>query len=191
MSHFFAYIARMRDIRRWSLMRNTIPENDQEHAAQAAILAHALATIANERYGGAINADRAASLALYHDASEVITGDLATPIKYFNPDIAAAYKQIERIAQDKLIGMLPEELRAAWQPLLHPNHDSEEWRIVKAADCLCAYLKCVEELKAGNGEFRKAAVATLKKARSLNMPAVDHFLNIFAPSFGLTLDELN
>ena len=191
MSHFFAYIARMKDIRRWSLMRNTTPENDLEHAAQVAIIAHSLAVLTNKYYGGSVDENKVSSLALYHDASEVITGDMATPIKYFNPGIASAYKDIELAAQRKLLDMLPESLRPAWTPLLSPDTESAEWRIVKAADCLAAYLKCVEELKAGNGEFRKAAGATCRKALALSIPAVDHFVREFAPSFGLTLDELN
>jgi len=172
-------------------MRNTVGENVQEHAAQAAIIAHALASISTAYYSGCMDADRVASLALYHDANEVITGDLATPIKYFNPEIAAAYKEIEYTAQKKLLSMLPAELKPAYEPLLFPDQSSKEWQIVKAADCLCAYLKCVEELKMGNGEFRKAAEATLSKAQALNMREVDHFLREFAPSYSLTLDELN
>ncbi|GHV26390.1 5'-deoxynucleotidase [Clostridia bacterium] len=192
MSHFFAYLARMKDIRRWSLMRNTTYENDQEHATQVAILAHALALIHNEHNSDAlIDAQKCATLALFHDASEVITGDMATPIKYFNPEIAAAYKSLEKVAQEKLLDMLPDNLRESYRPLLLPDTTTPEWRIVKAADCLAAYLKCVDETKAGNSEFVKAKTATLNKAISLNMPEVYIFLNEFASSFGLTLDELN
>lgn len=191
MSHFFAYMARMRHITRWSLMRNTAPENVQEHAQQVAMIAHALAVIRNTQFGGSLNAEHIAVLALYHDVGEVITGDLATPIKYYNPDIRAAFQAIERTAQEKLTTMLPEALRPAYAPLLQPDEDSDDWAVVKAADTLAAYVKCVEELKVGNGEFQKAAEATRKKIDRIALPEVAYFMEHFAPSFGLTLDELN
>ncbi|MDR0897328.1 MAG: 5'-deoxynucleotidase [Oscillospiraceae bacterium] len=191
MHHFFAYMARMRHIFRWGLMRNTTPENDQEHALQAAMIAHALAILHNTRYGGAVNADQVAALALYHDAGEVITGDLATPIKHFNPEVHSAFDHMEALARDRLLGMLPDDLRPAFTPYLRPNEAGEAWRIVKAADRLCAYLKCVEELKAGNGEFAKAREAIAADIAAMNLPEVQDFMREFAPSFELSLDELN
>jgi len=172
-------------------MRNSYDENDLEHAAQTAILAHALAIIRNGVFSGGIDADKVSTLALYHDASEVITGDMATPIKYYNPEIEGAYKSIEHVALKKLLSMLPGELEDTYRPILCPDQTTEEWRIVKAADTLAAYLKCVEEIKAGNGEFRKAAESTLAKLHAYDMPEVEYFLENFAPSFALTLDELN
>jgi 5'-deoxynucleotidase len=183
----------MRHIRRWSLMRNSLPENDLEHAALTGILAHALAVIRNDIADDSarVDPDRCATLALYHDVSEVITGDIATPIKYFNPGIAAAHREIERAAQEKLLSMLPPPLKDRYRGIIQPDAESPEWRVVKAADNLAAYLKCVEEVAAGNKEFLKAAQSTLKKVRSLNMPEVELFMKEYAPSFGLALDELN
>ena len=187
--HFFAYMARMRHILRWGLMRNTLPENDQEHALQAAMIAHALATIRNIRYGGRLDANRIAVRAMYHDAGEVITGDLATPIKHFNPEVREAFDAMERMARGKLLAMLPEDLRAAYAPFLAPG-EGQEYRVVKAADRICAYLKCVEEIKAGNGEFVKAKESIAADISALDMPEVADFMREFAPSFGLSLDEL-
>lgn len=190
MSHFFAYLGRMKYIQRWGLMRNTQSENIQEHSLQVAVIGHALAVIRNREFHGAVNPERVATLAVFHEASEVITGDLATPIKYFNPHINEAYKNIERIASDKLLSLLPEELREDYRPLLF-QEDSEEHRLMKAADKICAYLKCLDELKAGNKEFEKATASIKKELKKLGMPEVDYFLEHFAPSFSLTLDELN
>ena len=147
MHHFFAYMARMRYIDRWALMRNSYTENIQEHSHQVAILAHALAVLRNAYFGGQVDTGAVAVAALYHDASEILTGDLPTPIKYYNPDIKHAYKQIESVSCEKLLGLLPEELRESYRPLLHES-DPGVARIVKAADKLSAYIKCVEELKA-------------------------------------------
>ncbi len=158
-SHFFAYISRMRFIQRWALMRNTAPENVQEHSHQAAVLAHALAVIRREKFGGSIDPGLAAAAALYHDASEILTGDMPTPIKYGNPAIQNAYKEVEAVAERKLLTMLPQELQGAYAPVL-TEVDPEVARLVKAADKLSAYIKCVEELKAGNAEFREAAAQT-------------------------------
>ena len=188
-SHFFAYVSRMRFIQRWALMRNTAPENVQEHSHQAAVLAHALAVIRNQRFGGAVDPGLAAAAALYHDASEILTGDMPTPIKYHNPAIRSAYKEVEAVAERKLLNMLPEELRAAYAPVL-TDVDPETERLVKAADKLSAYIKCVEELKAGNNEFREAAVQTRRALEGYAMPEVDYFLETFMASFSLTLDEL-
>ena len=188
-SHFFAYIARMRFIQRWALMRNTAPENVQEHSHQTAVLAHALAVIRNERFGGAVDPGLVAAAALYHDASEILTGDMPTPIKYDNPAIRSAYKDVEAVAEGKLLAMLPEGLRDAYRPVL-TEVDPEVRRLVKAADKLSAHIKCVEELKAGNLEFREAAAQTRRALEGYGMPEVRYFLETFLESFSLTLDEL-
>lgn len=191
MSHFFAYLARMKYIQRWSLMRNVSAENIQEHSLQVAMVAHVLALVRNRKFGGAVDTSRVVMLALYHDVGEVITGDLATPIKYFNPSIKSAYDQIDVVARDKLLDMLPPELRDEYDGLLNADESTEEWKVVKAADRICAYLKCVEELKAGNREFSKAEKAVENAVRALDMPEVMYFMKTFVPSFSLTLDELN
>ncbi|MEG1594532.1 MAG: 5'-deoxynucleotidase [Oscillibacter sp.] len=188
-SHFFAYISRMRFISRWALMRNTAPENVQEHSHQVAVLAHALAVIRNELFGGMVDAGAVAAAALYHDASEILTGDLPTPIKYFNPVIKSAYKDIESVANDKLLHLLPPELQGVYGPILGES-DPEIALLVKAADKLSAYIKCVEELKAGNAEFREAAAQTRKALEAFGLPETAYFLETFMPSFSLTLDEL-
>ena len=188
-SHFFAYVSRMRFIQRWALMRNTAPENVQEHSHQVAVLAHALAVIRNEKFGGSVDAGQVAVAALYHDASEILTGDMPTPIKYDNPAIRAAYKDVEAVAEQKLLHMLPEELQDIYAPILTgPGGEIEQ--LVKAADKLSAYIKCVEELKAGNNEFREAAAQTRKALEAYDLPEVRYFLNTFMESFSLTLDEL-
>ena len=193
MYHFFAYMARMKQILRWGLMRNTRPENDQEHSLQAALIAHELATAHNLRHGGALNADHIAVLAMYHDAGEVITGDLATPIKHFNPEVHGAFEKMEQMAREKLLNMLPDDLSGAYAPFVCPDETSEEWRYVKAADKICAYLKCVEEIRSGNEEFCKARDAIGRDIARMGetMPEVREFMEQFAGSFELTLDELN
>ena len=188
-SHFFAYVSRMRFIQRWALMRNTAPENVQEHSHQVAVLAHALAVIRNEKFGGTVDPGAVAVAALYHDASEILTGDMPTPIKYDNPAIQHAYKEVEAVAEKKLLHMLPEELQSVYAPILTPA-DAEVERMVKAADKLSAYIKCVEELKAGNNEFREAAAQTRKALEAYELPEVGYFLETFMDSFALTLDEL-
>ncbi|MGI6538873.1 MAG: 5'-deoxynucleotidase [Caldicoprobacterales bacterium] len=192
MSHFFAYLSRMKFIQRWGLMRNVRQENIQEHSLQTAMIAHNLALIRNKKFGGSVNPERAALLAVYHEASEVITGDLAMPIKYFNPEIKKAYKDIERVASGRLLSMLPDELKSDYESLLFQSQEEEElWKIVKAADKICAYLKCIEELKAGNLEFSKAEKSIKKDLDKLDLPEVKYFIEHFVPSFHLTLDELN
>ena len=188
-SHFFAYISRMRFIQRWALMRNTAPENVQEHSHQAAVLAHALAVIRNEKFGGTVDPGQVAVAALYHDASEILTGDMPTPIKYDNPAIRKAYKDVETVAEGKLLAMLPQELQGVYAPILTPA-DPETEQLVKAADKLSAYIKCVEELKAGNNEFREAAAQTRRALEGYGLPEVAYFLETFMDSFSLTLDEL-
>ena len=193
MYHFFAFMARMMQILRWGLMRNTRPENDQEHSLQAALIAHELATAHNLRHGGALNADHIAVLAMYHDAGEVITGDLATPIKHFNPEVHGAFEKMEQMAREKLLNMLPDDLSGAYAPIVCPDETTEEWRFVKAADKICAYLKCVEEIRSGNEEFCKARDAIGRDIARMGetMPEVREFMEQFAGSFELTLDELN
>ena len=188
-SHFFAYVSRLRFIQRWALMRNTAPEHVQEHSHQVAVLAHALAVIRNEQFGGAVDPGQVAVAALYHDAREMSTGDMPTPIKYDNPAIRKAYKDVEAVAEGKLLAMLPEELHGVYAPILTPT-DPEVIRLVKAADKLSAYIKCVEELKAGNNEFREAAAQTRKSLEAYELPEVVYFLETFMDSFALTLDEL-
>ena len=189
--HFFALISRMRYIGRWGLMRNTFRENIQEHSHMVAVLAHALAVIRRDVLGKQADPGLAAAAALYHDAPEILTGDLPTPIKYYSPDIRDAYKQVEKVSADKLAAMLPEELRPAFAPLLREDYDPDTRALVKAADKLSAYIKCVEELKAGNAEFRQAAEQTLEAMKGYGLPEVDYFMERFLPAFGLTLDELS
>ena len=191
MNHFFSYMARMKHIKRWGLMRNTREENIQEHSLQTAMIAHALALIKNRMFGGNVDAERVLALAVYHEAGEVITGDLATPIKYFNPEIKTAYKQIERVAEEKLVDMLPGELKSDYiELILNRESEPELYAIVKAADKICAYLKCVEELSAGNSEFTKAKKTIEKSIKQMGRPEVDYFMKTFVPSFELTLDEM-
>lgn len=189
-NHFFAYISRMRCVKRWALMRNTEEENISEHSHMVAVLAHALAVIENRVYGGSVDADRAAVVALYHDATEILTGDMPTPIKYYNPDIRDAYRKVERVAEEKLLSMLPHDIRQEYVPVLQ-NRDDAVRRIVKAADKLSAYIKCVEELKAGNLEFKRAAEQTRAALEAMHLPALDYFLLNCMDSFSKTLDELD
>lgn len=188
-SHFFAYLSRMRFIQRWALMRNTAPENVQEHSHQVAVLAHALAVIRNEKFGGHVDPGAVAVAALYHDASEIFTGDMPTPIKYDNPAIQEAYKDVEKMAEQKLLGMLPSELREVYAPILTVP-DEETRCLVKAADKLSAHIKCLEELKAGNLEFRQAAEQTRRALEGYGLPEVTYFIDTLLESFTLTLDEL-
>ena len=190
-SHFFAYLSRMRFIRRWGLMHNTYPENVQEHTLRVAMIAHALAIIRNRLFHGSVDAERVAVLALFHDASEVFTGDLPAPVKYFNPEIKAAYKSIEVTAARRLYEMLPDVLQPDYVPLFLPNEaDAAHRELIGAADKLCAYLKCLEEIAAGNQEFSKAEKTLRATVVKLSLPEVRYFLETFVPSFRLTLDEL-
>lgn len=187
---FFAYLSRMRYINRWGLMRNTFQENVQEHSHMVAVLAHTLAVIRRDVLGKPADPGLAAAAALYHDAPEILTGDLPTPIKYYSPDIRDSYKQVEQVSAGKLLDMLPAELRPAYEPLVREDYDPDTRALVKAADKLSAYIKCVEELKAGNSEFRQAAEQTLEALKGYGLPEVDYFMDQFLPAFGLTLDEL-
>jgi 5'-deoxynucleotidase len=191
-SHFFAHLSRLKLINRWPLMRNVRTENVSEHSLQVAMVAHALAVIKNKKFNGNLNAERIALMAMYHDVSEVLTGDLPTPVKYYNAQIANEYKKIEKIAQQKLVEMLPDELQDAWRPLLDEQQRSEdETAIVKQADALCAYLKCLEELAAGNHEFQLAKARLEKTLTQRRSPEMDYFVEVFVPSFSLSLDEIS
>ena len=187
--NFYALIARMKYIDRWALMRNTERENIQEHSHQVAVLAHALAVLQNRYFGGTLDPGAVAVAALYHDATEIITGDMPTPIKYFNDTLRDSYKEVEAVAADRLLAMLPPELRGEYEPLLK-EQDPEIRAVVKAADKLSAYLKCVEELKAGNNEFRLARQQSWEALLDNPLPALQYFMEHFLPSFELTLDEL-
>ena len=189
MNKFFAYISRMRFISRWALMRNSYTENIQEHSHQVAVLAHALAVIRNTYFGGQIDPGAVTTAALYHDASEILTGDMPTPIKYYNPSIRDAYKQVESVANRKLLGMLPQELQPVYEDILMPV-DPEIEALVKAADKLSAHIKCIEEVKAGNNEFRQAAEQTAAALDSYGLPELQWFREHFMDAFALTLDEL-
>jgi len=190
---FFAYMNRMKYISRWGLMRNTLSENITEHSLQVAMLAHALAVIRNVYFENdgrvVINTDRIAAMAMFHDCSEILTGDLPTPIKYHNPEISKAYKDLERIAVEKLIDMLPIEMKGEYEKLLWPE-DKDYLELIKAADKLAAYLKCVEETKIGNPEFKKALEENKRQLAEFNLPEVKLFLEEFEPQYWLSLDEL-
>lgn len=190
-SHFFAHLARMKLIDRWPLMRNVRTENVQEHSLQVAMVAHALALIKNKFFNGTLNPERIATMAMFHDVSEVLTGDLPTPVKYFNPAIKEEYKKIEKIAEHKLIEMAPEVFRDDYADLIDGhNHSPEEAFIVKAADVLCAYLKTLEELSAGNQEFKLAKKRLDKILKDYHSDEVDYFITRYVPSFSLSLDEI-
>lgn len=189
-NNFFALISRMRYIERWSLMRNSIQENVQEHSHMVAVIAHALGVIRRDVFGIDCDVNACAAVALFHDASEILTGDLPTPIKYHDPEITDAYRKVEKIAAEKLLGMLPAGMRSAYEPILTGKVERELHPIVKAADKLSAYLKCVEERKAGNNEFLSAEKQTLAALRACAMPEVEYFLEHFVPAFEKTLDEL-
>jgi len=189
--HFFAMLARMKYINRWALMRNAVNENLSEHATQVSMLAHALAVLHNRRFGGQINAERCALLGLYHDAPECLTGDLPTPVKYYSEEVRNAYQTVENHAAAQLLAMLPEDLRADYNPLLNPAEEDETlWRFVKAADKISALIKCIEEAQAGNKEFAIAAESTLKSLHEMQLPEAELFLAQFLPGFSLSLDEM-
>lgn len=187
---FYAYLDRMKYIKRWQLMRSTREENIMEHSQSVTYLAHALAVIKNKLFGGKADILKTVLYAAYHETSEVMTGDLPTPIKYYNRDIRGAYKDLERRACEKMCDMLPSEIKEDISPFVLADEDSEEYKIVKAADRLSAYLKCLEELKCGNGEFEKAKRSIEEDLKSRNMPEVDYFFEKFVPAFSLSLDEL-
>ena len=188
--NFFALLGRMKYIDRWGLMRNTQVENIQEHSHMVAVLSHALAVIGRERFGSRVDPGEAAVAGLYHDASEILTGDLPTPVKYDNPAIKEAYKAVERVAADKLLSLLPQELWGEFAPYVREELDPELLTVVKAADKLSAHIKCLEEVKAGNSEFRLASEQTRVALEKMDLPALKYFVEQFLPAFELTLDEL-
>lgn len=193
--NFFATISRMKYIERWSLMRNSRPENLSEHSLEVAMIAHALCTIGNVRCGKELDAGKAALLAVYHDASEIITGDLPTPVKYYNDDIKTAYKEVETIALERLLEKLPDDLRPSYEAVLYgPDDESEQYLrgLIKAADKISALIKCIEEENAGNREFRSAKETISKTISQMceQYPEVDAFMREFIPPYGRTLDEL-
>ena len=190
MHHFFAYMARLKHIRRWGLMRSALPENDAEHSLQVAMIAHGLAVIARERYHRAVEPEHVLALAVYHDATEVITGDMPTPVKYNSDTLRGAYRTLEDMAADRLTAMLPEGMRPAFASYLRPEED-DAWQLVKAADKISAYVKCVEEQRAGNHEFDAAGENIRASLEAMMLPEVRDFMAEFVPSFALTLDELN
>ncbi len=191
-SHFFAHLARMKLIQRWPLMRSVSSENISEHSLQVAFVAHALALIKNKKFDGQLNPEHIALLGMYHDTSEVLTGDLPTPVKYYNPDIAQEYKKIEAAAEQRLLSMLPEEFRDDFAPfLISGTASKEEQSIVKQADTICAYLKCLEELSAGNHEYEQAKRRLEETLEQRKSPEMDYFLTTFAPSFELSPDEIS
>lgn len=189
--HFYAYMSRLKNIKRWSLMRNTRDENVQEHSHSVVVIAHALCVIRNRILGSSVDEKEVLAFAAYHDVNEVITGDLLTPIKYFSDNIKSSYKQIEQFANSTLVGMLPDEMAREIAPYVFGEVSPEAKKIVKAADKLCAYIKCIEEKKSGNLEFERAGASTLKTIKDLKMPEVEYFMEHFLPSFEMTLDELN
>lgn len=190
MSNFFAMISRMRLIDRWALMQNTAKENIAEHSHNVAVIAHALCVIGNKKFGKDYNAERCALLALYHDATEVITGDMPTPVKYGSDEMKTVYKNVESLAGNRLLAMLPQEFRDEYDPLFNRDKQDEKlWKIVKAADKIDALIKCINEIRMGNREFEKALEAQEKLIDEIDMPEVDYFRKEFLPAYYLTLDE--
>ncbi|MBR5960661.1 MAG: 5'-deoxynucleotidase [Clostridia bacterium] len=187
---FFAYLSRLRLIHRWSLMRNTVPENDAEHSLQVAMIAHAIAIIARDRYGKDVDPEHVLSLAVYHDATEVMTGDLPTPVKYHSDELRGAYHRLEELSADRLLALLPEDLQPAFTPYMK-QASGYEHTLVKAADRISACIKCMEEQRAGNREFDYAAENIRESISAIDLPEVKDFLTDFLPAFDMTLDELN
>ncbi len=190
--HFFALLSRLKYIERWALMRSSSPENLAEHSLEVAMIAHALCVIGNERYGRSLNAERAALVGMYHDASEIITGDMPTPVKYFNEEIRAAYAEVEEAAEERLLATLPADLLPTYREVFAADADDYLHRLVKAADKISALIKCVDEEHAGNAEFATAAASTREALRGMaaELPEVADFMREFLPSYGRTLDEL-
>ena len=187
---FYAYMDRMKYIKRWQLMRSVREENVMEHTHSVTMLTHALAVIHNAKFGGNANVQTAVLYALYHETSEVMTGDLPTPIKYYNRSIQGAYKELEKSACEKMANMLPNEMKTQIEPYILADEESEEYKLVKAADRLSAYIKCLEELRSGNSEFSRAKKTIEEDLKNKNIPEVEYFFEQFISSFSLTLDEL-
>ena len=192
-SHFFAMLSRMKYITRWGLMNNTNSENISEHSLQTAMFAHLLVLLHNRNSKNKLNAERAALLGMYHDVTEIITGDMPTPVKYYNSDIIKSYKEVERIAGERLVSMLPENLQDEYSDiiLMENKNDKELIKYVKATDKLSALVKCIEEIRVGNDEFKNAKLSTERLLHDMNMPEVEEFIESFLPSFSLTLDEIS
>lgn len=191
-SHFYAMMSRMKYIHRWALMRNSYQENISEHSLEVSMIAHALAVIGNRRLGKNLNADKAALIGIYHDSTEIITGDMPTPIKYYNNEINEAFKQIEEGAARKLLNLLPEDLREEYETIFFKKETEEYlWKLVKAADKISALIKCIEEGKAGNNEFIQARGSILEAIKNMKLEEAEIFLKEFLPSYELTLDELH
>lgn len=186
---FFAIISRMKYINRWGLMRNAVNENISEHSLETAFIAHVLALYRNVRFGGNVDPERVALLAMYHDVTEIITGDLPTPVKYYNEEIKQQYGRVEEIAGEKILSYLPDDLREYYRPLMgKTEEESELWQLVKAADKLSALIKCIEERNMGNLDFANAEQSTLKAVHDMELPEAEEFIREFLPSYGLTLD---
>lgn len=190
---FFAMMARMKYIERWALMRNSDTENISEHSMEVAILSHGLAIIGNEKCGRDYDLEKASLMGLYHDATEIITGDMPTPVKYHDKDINEAYKRVEQMASEKLLHMLPDYMQKYYEPILLPSEteNTELWKIVKAADKLSALIKCIEEEKAGNHEFSTARLTVSAALSKMALPEVQIFMEEFLPAYSKTLDELS
>lgn len=189
-NQFFALMSRMKHINRWGLMRNTKVENICEHSMDVAMIAHALGVINNVYYGGNLNPDRLALMGMYHDATEIITGDMPTPVKYYNPLIRNAYKEVESVAKDELLEGLPKEMRPYYEPVMQDTErEAVMWLYVKAADKLSALIKCIEERSMGNQDFHRAEEATIKSIQDMKLPEVNFFMEHFIPAYGLTLDD--
>lgn len=187
---FFSIISRMKYIRRWGLMRNTIPENISEHSLETAFIAHVLALYRNVRFGGNVDPERTALLAMYHDVTEIITGDLPTPVKYYNSEIKAEYDKVEQMANSQMLSYLPEDLREYYTPLFEKSdEDTELWTLVKAADKLSALIKCIEERQMGNSDFAEAEISTLRSIHEMSLPEAEEFIKEFLPAYTLTLDD--
>ena len=191
MYSFFAMMARMKNIERWALMRNSLQENISEHSLEVAMLAHGLSLIANEKCGKHVDSNEIALMGMYHDANEIITGDMPTPVKYYDDDIKEAYKRVEYVASKKMVGKLPDYMKKHYEKLFFPQEDKAyEWRLVKAADKLSALIKCKQELNSGNQEFKTAYETTKKALHDMNLEEVEVFMQDFLPAYDLTLDEL-
>ncbi len=190
-SHFFAMMSRMKYIERWALMRNSQTENISEHSLEVSMLAHALAVISNNRLNNRLNAEKAALIGLYHDSTEIITGDMPTPVKYYNNEIEAAFKELEQVAAKRLLNMLPEDLKDSYESVFFPGEGEEYlWRLVKAADKLSALIKCIQEENAGNKEFTSAKTSLTKTLAEMQLKEIDIFMEEFLPSYNKNLDEL-
>ena len=190
--NFFAMMSRMKYIERWALMKNTAQENVCEHSLEVGMIAHALAVIGNTRFNKELNAEKAALIGMYHDSSEIITGDMPTPVKYYNADIKNAMKEVETVANKKILSMLPEDMQESYKSIFFKTKEDEYlWKLVKGADKISALIKCMEELNTGNVEFRSARVSLEKAIDEMKLEEVDVFMKEFLPAYGNTLDELS